>query len=110
MFNRFKLNDWESTNYDDKILITADAYIKDKYRIFVRMESKIYEDSFKGEISLDETHWDEELQSFIIDKRHFVGYLCSPDFKGLPLKMAKSIAKSECRKIHKIILKNSFTK
>ena len=110
MFNRFKLNDWESTNYDDKILITAGAYIKDKYRIFVRMESKIYEDSFKGEISLDETHWDEELQSFIIDKRHFVGYLCSPDFKGLPLKMAKSIAKSECRKIHKIILKNSFTK
>lgn len=110
MFKKFKLSDWETTAYDDKVLITADAYIKDKFRIFVRMESKIYEDSFKGEISLDEVHYSEELQSLIIDKRHFIGYLCSPDIKGLPLKMAKSIAKSECRKIHKIILKNSFTK
>ena len=111
MLKRFELENWESITYDDRVLITAESILmNDRYRIFVKMESKVYEDLFRGSIFLDEIHWSEEQQSFVVDKRHSVGYLCDPTLTGIPLKMAKKIAEAESKKIYKNILRNSFTK
>ena len=109
MFSRRPRLTWTVTQYGDEVLHTADLYVENKYRIFVRLKSKIYEDSFTGDVSLDEVHWDEDL-GWIIDKRYCIGHIFPSREGKLSLKDARFIAERQSRKIYKNILRNSFTK
>lgn len=101
--------EWTKTLYGDNTVLSSSVRVTDRYSVSVRLSSKVYENSYRGTIFLEEVHWSDYLSEWITDSKYDIGYITLSVNKELSLREAKSVAEFHVKKIVKNILKNSFT-
>lgn len=103
MFNNKKDLKWDRSVSGDTITLSTYVEVNDRYSISAYLRSRVYEDSFKGKIYLNEN--DKSSQNW---REYEADYICNSNLTGVPLREAKSAAEYRIRRMYKNILKNSF--